>query len=336
MILKEKQLRKIIEELLSEYYSRSGGYRFTGTDTASLFGYGSGTGADEINGVIYTPDIPEGTERVFPVPKGIKKGSEPQKNRLDPVSKKVSRPHRGYDFSATTGTPILSVADGKVVKTSNHTGYGKYVIIAHDSALIDNLSYTAYNHLSKSRVSVGQTVSAGQVIGLSGNSGSSTGPHLHFSIGGSPKHNEMSFDKAQYDAFLDSCTKVSVSKDSKGPADDSVSEYERNVLSKKIKAVGSPVEIDGVTYEKFRYKHSGSEKTYLVSKDASKIRVRTDGDSENPKALSADNTAVVDAQGIKNIFRIFLGIKSADSIASNNKSTPVDANLDNISFASNK
>ena len=85
--------------------------------------------------------------------------------------------HNGLDFGIPVGTPIKSTMDGKVVHAGwNNQGYGNLVIV-------ENASYrTYYAHLSSIPVSVGDLVTAGTSIGLSGNTGNSTGPHLHYEI----------------------------------------------------------------------------------------------------------------------------------------------------------
>ena len=85
--------------------------------------------------------------------------------------------HEGIDFRAATGTRVYASKTGTVIYASKKTGYGKTVIIQHQ----DDFS-TVYGHLSRIRVSVGTFIRQGQVIGLSGNTGISTGPHLHFEI----------------------------------------------------------------------------------------------------------------------------------------------------------
>ncbi|MFJ8435433.1 peptidoglycan DD-metalloendopeptidase family protein [Kitasatospora sp. NPDC094019] len=85
--------------------------------------------------------------------------------------------HTGADFVASTGTPLRAVAAGTVVKAGNGGAYGNEVEIK----LADG-KYAEYAHLSSIGVSVGQTVTAGQQIGLSGATGNVTGPHLHFEI----------------------------------------------------------------------------------------------------------------------------------------------------------
>lgn len=88
------------------------------------------------------------------------------------------RNHNGIDLAVPTGTPIYAAADGRVViRKNNPGGYGYYLSIQHDKDY-----YTVYGHLSKWLVSDGQTVRAGQQIAKSGNTGRSTGPHLHFEV----------------------------------------------------------------------------------------------------------------------------------------------------------
>ena len=87
-------------------------------------------------------------------------------------------PHRGIDYGCPEGTEILASNDGTVIYTGTLTvGYGKYVQLLHDGGYS-----TFYAHLSAILVREGQAVSIGQVIGLSGNTGNSTGPHLHFEV----------------------------------------------------------------------------------------------------------------------------------------------------------
>lgn len=91
---------------------------------------------------------------------------------------KYRRNHNGIDLSVPTGTPIYAAADGRVViRKNNPDGYGYYLSIQHDKGY-----YTVYGHLSKWLVSDGQTVRAGQEIAKSGNTGRSTGAHLHFEV----------------------------------------------------------------------------------------------------------------------------------------------------------
>ena len=84
--------------------------------------------------------------------------------------------HKGIDYALPLGTPVLAAADGIVEKAGvDNTGYGNVIIIRH--LWTDG---TVYAHLRNWSVQVGQKVKAGEVIGYSGNTGNSTGPHLHF------------------------------------------------------------------------------------------------------------------------------------------------------------
>ena len=90
----------------------------------------------------------------------------------------ASRPsHTGVDFAATKGTSILAYKSGTVTRASWNGNYGMCIEIQHS-----NGEKTRYAHCSGYNVSVGQTVSQGQVIGYVGSTGNSTGPHLHFEI----------------------------------------------------------------------------------------------------------------------------------------------------------
>ena len=91
--------------------------------------------------------------------------------------------HNGMDFGASTGTPLEAALAGVIQGTGNTDrfagcySYGKWILIKHGNGLA-----TLYAHLSEIAVSPGQQVSTGDVIGYSGNTGFSTGPHLHFSV----------------------------------------------------------------------------------------------------------------------------------------------------------
>ena len=88
------------------------------------------------------------------------------------------RNHNGIDLRVPVGTPIYAAADGRVViRKNNPDGYGYYLSIQHDRNY-----YTVYGHLSQWLVQNGDTVRAGQQIAKSGNTGRSTGPHLHFEV----------------------------------------------------------------------------------------------------------------------------------------------------------
>ncbi|GAA2802330.1 M23 family metallopeptidase [Kitasatospora paracochleata] len=91
--------------------------------------------------------------------------------------------HTGIDFPVSTGTSLKAIASGTVVSAGNGGAYGNQVIIK----LADG-KYAQYAHLSSISVSAGQTVSAGQQIGLSGATGNVTGPHLHFEIRTTPNY----------------------------------------------------------------------------------------------------------------------------------------------------
>lgn len=87
-----------------------------------------------------------------------------------------NRPHSGIDYACPEGTPILASADGIVrLSTFEEGGYGKYIIIEHETE-----KATLYAHLNGRYVTENKKVKQGDVIGISGNTGNSTGPHLHF------------------------------------------------------------------------------------------------------------------------------------------------------------
>jgi murein DD-endopeptidase MepM/ murein hydrolase activator NlpD len=85
--------------------------------------------------------------------------------------------HKGLDIAISAGTPILAAGSGKVVTATYSSSAGNYVMVSHGNRL-----YTVYMHASRLAVSVGDTVSAGQVIAYVGSTGISTGAHLHFGV----------------------------------------------------------------------------------------------------------------------------------------------------------
>ncbi len=90
--------------------------------------------------------------------------------------------HNAVDYGMPVGSPLYAAADGTIIisKSSGYNGgYGEYVVIQHP-----NGTQTVYGHMSDPEVAVGQVVKQGQLIGYSGNTGKSTGPHLHFEVRG--------------------------------------------------------------------------------------------------------------------------------------------------------
>lgn len=126
------------------------------------------------------------------VPKIVERGTKIPPTYIKPISggrlssnfgrrkaptKGASSYHKGIDWSTPVGTAVMASSAGTVVKAGWGSGYGYVVYINHADG-----RQTRYGHLSKVLVSVGQTVSQGQKIALSGNTGVSTGPHVHFEI----------------------------------------------------------------------------------------------------------------------------------------------------------
>ncbi|MFA7763765.1 LysM peptidoglycan-binding domain-containing M23 family metallopeptidase [Streptomyces sp. NRRL S-448] len=91
--------------------------------------------------------------------------------------------HTGVDFIASSGTTVKAVGAGTVVSAGWSGSYGNEIVIRHADG-----KYSQYAHLSQLSVSSGQSVTVGQAIGLSGSTGNSTGPHLHFEIRTTPSY----------------------------------------------------------------------------------------------------------------------------------------------------
>ena len=109
--------------------------------------------------------------------KDLKRTSSGFGMRYHPILK-IRKMHNGMDFVSPIGTPIYATADGKVqISSESFHGYGKYVRIDHGYGY-----KTAYAHLNELKVKVGQTIKRGDIIGTLGNTGLSTGPHLHYEV----------------------------------------------------------------------------------------------------------------------------------------------------------
>ena len=116
--------------------------------------------------------------------------------RNDPMGRGY-RMHEGQDLAGDYGSPIYATADGTITYAGWESGYGRLIKIQHDFGI-----ETRYGHLSQIRVEVGQRVSRGDRIGDMGNSGRSTGTHLHYEIRfGAKAVNPMTFIKAARDVF---------------------------------------------------------------------------------------------------------------------------------------
>lgn len=108
--------------------------------------------------------------------KDLKKTASGYGVRVDPIYK-TTKFHEGMDFSANIGTPIYATGNGTVTKAGWQSGYGRVVVINHGYGY-----ETLYAHMNKINVRVGQKVTRGEVIGEVGNTGKSTGPHLHYEV----------------------------------------------------------------------------------------------------------------------------------------------------------
>ena len=97
--------------------------------------------------------------------------------RVSPITGKWQGGHKGMDIASGKGNPVIAAASGTVVKSYLSSSYGNYIVISHGGGLM-----TAYAHMTRRLVSVGDTVAAGQQIGTVGSTGNSTGNHLHFEV----------------------------------------------------------------------------------------------------------------------------------------------------------
>ena len=143
----------------------------------SITGCASGAGADGNRNVRVVADT-----IYWPLAQGTYTVTSPFTMRISPVSGQLLA-HEGIDMAAPLDTPITSVYGGVVEEVSENSRSGAYVQIKHTKS-DGTVFHSAYLHqyMNKITVKVGDTVTAGQVIGAVGNNGWSTGPHLHFEI----------------------------------------------------------------------------------------------------------------------------------------------------------
>ena len=131
---------------------------------------------DSLNGVVeYFDENAKNLRRAFlkaPVKFGPVTSRYNLKRRIAYYGNRI-KPHRGTDFAASVGTPILATANGVVVKSSYTRGNGNYVTIKHN-----NTYSTQYLHMRRRKVKVGELVTQGQVIGWVGMTGYTSGPHV--------------------------------------------------------------------------------------------------------------------------------------------------------------
>ena len=109
-------------------------------------------------------------------------------SRMHPVFR-VVRQHNGIDIAAKHGANIVAADRGTVITSAYNSSYGHYVVVSHGNGMT-----TLYAHMSSRKASAGDTVDQGQVIGLIGSTGVSTGPHLHFEVSsGGSRQNPMHY-----------------------------------------------------------------------------------------------------------------------------------------------
>ena len=131
----------------------------------------------------YSTDYRSTGDFIWPVPSSKKVSSH--------FGMRGSRMHEGIDIPARKGSNIIAARDGKVIFSGRMRGYGRVVVVKHDGGY-----HTVYAHNNKNYAKKGQNVSSGEVIALVGNSGRSTGNHLHFEIRKNNKNqNPMAYYK---------------------------------------------------------------------------------------------------------------------------------------------
>ncbi len=126
-----------------------------------------------VNNINYQKDLYRNTPMIWPCYGRL---TSPFGNRIHPIYK-VPDFHSGLDIANSPGTPIVVTADGVVKFAGWQNSYGQVIVVEHKYGF-----KTVYGHLSAIKVRQGQKVSRGNVIGLMGETGTSTGPHLHYEV----------------------------------------------------------------------------------------------------------------------------------------------------------
>jgi murein DD-endopeptidase MepM/ murein hydrolase activator NlpD len=127
------------------------------------------------DGSFYTPEGRSMRKSFLRAPVNFKYISSSFKpRRFHPVQKRW-KAHRGVDYAASRGTPVMAAGDGKVIKSAYNKFNGHYVFIQHGEKYV-----TKYLHFTKRKVKTGQSVKQGQIIGTVGATGLASGPHLHY------------------------------------------------------------------------------------------------------------------------------------------------------------
>jgi murein DD-endopeptidase MepM/ murein hydrolase activator NlpD len=109
--------------------------------------------------------------------------------RRNPFNGEGREVHEGLDIAVDFGTPVTATADGLVIYSAPHAGYGNLVIVYHSNGITSR-----YGHLSRISVEAGQRVKQGDQIGNVGSTGRSTGPHVHYEI----RENDQAVDPLRY------------------------------------------------------------------------------------------------------------------------------------------
>ena len=138
-----------------------------------------GTGLAIVNHALPLGKTIAGLKLSYPMTQfTVTQGFGPTTFALEPPLGPYRHFHTGVDLSAPLGAPVMATADGVVVAVGHSAlGYGNYIVIAHGGGIA-----TLYGHLLQTTVSAGQKVARGQLIGLEGSTGYSTGPHVHFEL----------------------------------------------------------------------------------------------------------------------------------------------------------
>lgn len=171
----EAQLESfVIKQLLNASGAFKGGTQAGGALTADLFADAIADAVAQAGGIGVADLI--GQQQHHGAPANLGAMTSSFGDRVDPLNGRLSH-HTGVDLAAPTGTPIPAAKDGVVLKVGDRGGYGTAIEIAHADG-----TTTLYAHTSGVNVNPGDPVTQGQVIGWVGETGRTTGPHLHLEV----------------------------------------------------------------------------------------------------------------------------------------------------------
>lgn len=327
--LKEKQLRSLIKRALEKkkiseaLTTKAASGKSVGRSRSSATSSRS-RDSNKSQGTQqqYTAEVPPGTTTAFPVGDLSGKGKRARITSRSGYRGSVKTPmgtqgnseHGAYDFGVVVNTPIVAYADGVVTKTSTGGGGGNAVTIRHSFDFPDGkggsgTATTYYAHLNRIDKSSG-AVKAGEVIGLSGNTGASSGPHLHWGI---YVNGERVKNDSVYDSALSGATVITNFNTGDNSSGETKSALAESILFKKYKKLSeSKISLSSFITEKESISDLENIIDRIVKNEIMKEAIKTsagkkigsqaqvvntkDDSSESPESAQGDAAQIARAE----------------------------------------